>query len=91
MNLAIAVSMNRSIDGGRGLAEGLLVGSGGNEVGGALGFEAFGKLSFDVLIISFRFQQLDRLPAAISKHLHHIALIDDAETDFVAKAGVNSL
>jgi hypothetical protein len=57
LNLAIAFLINRSIDGGRGLAEGLLAGSVGNGMGGVLGFEDFGKLSFDVLITSLRFQQ----------------------------------
>ena len=44
LNLAIAVLMNRSIEGGSGLAEGLFVGSCGDELGGVLGFKEFGKL-----------------------------------------------
>ncbi len=63
-NLAMAVLINSSIEAGIGLSSGLLVGSVGNETGGVLGFEGFGKLSFDVLIISFRLQQRERLPAA---------------------------
>jgi hypothetical protein len=53
LNLAIAVLMNRSIEGGRCLTEGLFVGCLGNEPGGVLGPEEVGKLLFDVLIISF--------------------------------------
>ena len=53
LNLAMAVLMNRSIEGGRCLTEGLFVGCCGNELGGVLGFEEVGKLLFDVLIISF--------------------------------------
>jgi hypothetical protein len=63
-NLAIAVSMNRSIEGGSGFAESLLVGSCRDEGVGVTGFEGSGKPSFDVLMISFRFQQRERLPAA---------------------------
>ncbi len=63
-NLAMAVLINSSIEAGIGLPSGLLVGSGGNETGGVLGFEGFGKLSFDVLIISFRLQQRERIPTA---------------------------
>jgi hypothetical protein len=50
LNLAIAVLMNRSIEAGSGLAESLFLGSGSDELGRVLGFEGFGKFSFDVLI-----------------------------------------
>ena len=56
--------MNRSIEGGSGFAESLLVGSCRDEGVGVTGFEGSGKPSFDVLMISFRFQQRERLPAA---------------------------
>ena len=91
LNLAMAVLIKRSIEGGIGLSEGLLLGAWGDGASGTMGFEDFGKLSFDVLIISFRLQQRECLPAARPNYLQCIALIDNAETDSLAKASVDLL
>jgi hypothetical protein len=66
-NLAMAVLIKRSIEGGIGLYEGLLVGACGDGASRMMGFEDFGKLSCDVLIIAFRLQQRECLPAAQPK------------------------
>lgn len=53
LNLAIAVLMNKSIEGGRGVTDAWFVGCFRNGLPGVLGLGAFRKPLLDVLTISF--------------------------------------
>ncbi len=88
LNLAIAVSMNRSIEAGRCFSGGLFVGCSGNESGGISGFEDIGEFSFDVLIISLRLKQRDRRPTH-SFNYHRSSFINHRETNFFSKSSIN--
>ncbi len=74
---SIAFWMNSSREGVSGLSEGLVIGSLGDESCGVSVFEDSGKVSFDVIIISFRFKQREGVPASNSHWLQYISLIND--------------